>query len=69
MSGHSFSIVRRRVCDLSGKALRSSLRHPASPAGTRISCPDCGKGVTLLAPAGPGESARIPRHYAAILGA
>lgn len=67
-SGYSFSLVRRRRCDASGKEFMRYFRRDVPDENRLMRCPACGKGVTLRMKESSGEYVVIPRHLEKVVG-
>lgn len=69
MSGFSVALNKRNQCEASGKDYKRFLRSFNRPGEDgRLSCPMCGKGVTLRPKSDTGELVVIPRHLELIVG-
>lgn len=68
MSGFSIALTRRHRCEASGKEFTRYLRRGQPNAHGMLSCPVCGKGVTLRPKEANGAAVVIPRHLERIVG-
>lgn len=70
MTGYSISLARRNRCEASGKEYTRYSRSRWSQPNEHgmLSCPICGKGVTLRPKETGGNAVVIPRHLERIVG-
>lgn len=68
MSGFTVALNRRRRCEASGKEYTRYLRRGVPDQHASLSCPACGKGVTLRSKEPSGPAVVIPRHLELIVG-